>query len=452
MVVVGAGIAGLVAARRLTQRGIDTVVVEARDGVGGRLQNGELFDDVPIDVGGQWVGPGQHRVLALLSELGLQTFPTHVAGRHLAEIGGKRVTYTGRIPRLSPRILADLGQAQWRLDRTARRIAERTDPWRDREAQHLDGQTFASWVQRTARTADGRAFFRLATQALFSAEPEDLSALWALHYIGAGGGLDSLIETDGGAQQDRVVGGTVRIAEELAAQLGPRVVLGSPVTDIAWDPAAGPAEPTGVTVSGPGTRVHAERAVIALAPTLAGRLRYSPLLPTDRDQLTQRMPMGRVIKINVAYSEPFWRTAGFSGQANSDTRPMGTVFDNCLPGDDRGVLVGFLEGRHADAAARMEPEQRRRAVLDDLAGYFGEQARAPLAYLEKDWAAEEFSRGCYGAFGTPGTLTRFGPALRAAVGPLHWAGTETARRFPGYIDGAVESGERAAEEITAALG
>ncbi|GAA11300.1 flavin monoamine oxidase family protein [Gordonia alkanivorans] len=439
----GAGVAGLVAARNLVRSGSEVLAVEARDRVGGRLLNAELPDGSPIEVGGQWVGPTQHQAMTLIRELGLRTYPTHTAGRHIAEIGRSRSEFTGRLPRVNPLTLLDIAQAQLRLDRLARKVA-RTAPWEYKLAEALDAQTFDTWLRKHTHTADGRAFFRLITEAVFSTEPEDMSALWANFYVGAAGGLDRLISVTQGAQQDRIVGGSQTIALAMARELGNRILLNSPVTEIDWDD-------TGVRVRARGVTVRARRAVIAVPPPLAARIRFSPGLPGERDQLMQRMPMGRVIKVNVVYDEPFWRREGWSGQANSDQRALGTVFDNTPPKGGPGVLVGFLEGRHADTSARLTLADRRALVLEDLAGYFGPRARNAIEYIEKDWAEEEYSRGCYGAFATPGTLTRFGPALRRPIGPLHWAGTETATRWPGYIDGAAESGHRVAMEITSTL-
>ncbi|SEL82851.1 flavin monoamine oxidase family protein [Nonomuraea pusilla] len=446
VIVVGAGVAGLVAARDLVARGREVVVLEARDRVGGRTLNADLpgSDGQIVEAGGQWVGPTQDRVAKLITELGLEIFSTYDIGDKIGHLAGRFTRYGGRIPRLNPLALVDLDRTMKRVDRAARRVPLE-EPWLAPNAHALDNQTFDEWLRHQAPTSVSRTFMRLLTESVWCAGPEEMSALWAQFYIHSGGGLESLINVTGGAQQDRIVGGSQRIAIQMAAELGDRIRLRSPVREIVQDGAA-------VRVRTTAGESRARRVIVALPPPLTARISFDPALPADRDQLTQRMPMGWTIKVNVVYDEPFWRAEGLSGQANSDSRPLGAVFDNSPPTSGAGVLVGFFEAKHAAAAAKLDPEARREVVLNELAFYFGPRARDAVTYLEQDWAAEEYSRGCYGAFATPAALTRFGCALRRPVGAIHWAGTETATRWAGYIDGAVESGERAAAEADALLG
>jgi monoamine oxidase len=161
--------------------------------------------------------------------------------------------------------------------------------------------------------------------------------------------------------------------------------------------------------------------------------------------------MGSVIKCEAVYDEPFWRKDGLTGQAVSDTGPCRITFDNTPPDGSPGVIIGFMEGAAAREFSPKSPDERKQAVLENFAAYFGPQARNARGYVEMNWAAEEWTRGCYGGFTPPGVLTAFGPAIREPFGRIHWAGTETATIWNGYMDGAVQSGQRAAAEALAAL-
>jgi len=459
--IVGAGLAGLVAARQLAAAGTRPLVVEARDRVGGRLLNEEIGDGKVVEVGGQWIGPTQDRIAALAAAVGVATFPTYDEGRHVVEMDSRRATFGGSFTdaslalirdlsrAISPLALIDFEQARVRLDRMARRVPLEA-PWETPKARRWDSQTFATWVRRNTRTAAARSLFELVTEAVWAAEPADVSLLHVLFYTRSGSGFNSLVGTGGGAQQDRFHGGSQRIALLMAEQLGvERVRLGSPVRRIEHGG-------DGVVVhaaggSGGSVSVRAQRAIVAVPPTIAGRIDYDPPLPALRDQLTQRMPQGSVIKTMAIYETPFWRDEGLSGQATSDLGPARVTFDNSPPDGSPGVLLGFLEGRFARHWATRRVAERREEILAGHARLFGPRAAQPVEFVERVWAEEEWTRGCYGCLMTTGGWTEYGRALREPIGCLHWAGAETATVWNGYMDGAVRSGERAAAEVLAQI-
>ena len=442
--VVGAGLAGLVAARDLQRAGVSVVVLEARDRVGGRTLNHDIGDGKVVEVGGQWVGPTQHRLLALARELGVETFPTYDTGENVIEWEGELRRYTGAIPRINPLVLADVAQAQFRLDRLAREVPLDA-PWAAPKAARWDGQTFETWLRANLATRAARTLFEIGTEAVWAQEPGDLSLLHVLFYAHSAGGFDALFDTEGGAQQDRFVGGSQRISLRLAQELGDAIALEAPVRAIDHSD-------DGVTVRADGATVRARRAILAIPPTLTARIAYDPPLPGHRDQLTQRIAQGTVAKCMAIYDEPFWRAEGLTGQATSVQGPVRLTFDNSPPDGSPGVLLGFLEGRFARQAGLMAPDERRAAVVGTFARLFGPRAAQPDAYVERLWAEEEWTRGCYGCAMPTGAWTEFGPALRAPIGPLHWAGAETATVWSGYMDGAVSSGARAAAEALSGLG
>ena len=443
VVIVGAGLAGLAAARKLVANGIDCVVLEARDRVGGRTLNHPIGDGKVVEVGGQWVGPTQTRILELIREFGLESFPTYQQGENLMDYGGDRHPYTGTIPKISKRLLADFGQAQWKLDRMAKKVPPEA-PWTAPRAQEWDSQTLWSWMRRNVYTEGARESLSLAVEAVWAAQPEDLSLLHVLFYIASAGGLDALWDTEGGAQDSRIVGGSQLISIRMAEELGDRVVLDSPVRRIRYGDDR-------VAVEADGLSVEGRRAIVAIPPTLTCRIAYDPPMPALRDQLTQRIPQGAVIKCMAIYDRPFWRERGLTGQATSIEGPVKLTFDNSPPDGSPGVLLGFLEGRHARVLGAASPDRRREAVIGCFTKLFGADASKPVDYVDKSWADEEWTRGCYGCYMPTGAWTAYGPQLRDPVGPIHWAGAETATVWSGYMDGAVRSGDSAAQAVATAL-
>lgn len=439
--VVGAGIAGLVAARDVRAAGASAVVLEARDRVGGRLLNGGIGGGEVVELGGQWIGPGQDRVAALATELGLETFPTFDDGESLLELDGRTRRYRGTIPRLGPLVLADIALARFRLERLMRRVPPEA-PWRARDAAKLDSTTLAAWLERGMRTRQARKMLRLAGRTVWGAEPEEMSLLHSLFYMRSAGGLDVLLDVEGGAQQDRFFGGSQLLATRLAERLGDAVRLGEPVR-VVRD------EDGGVVVESAATALRARRAIVAVPPVLRAGIDFGAAADAKQRPVVRRVLQGHLIKCAAVYPEPFWRGEGLSGESLSDVGPATLTFDNSPPNGSPGVLLGFVGGADARAFARLGEDERRGAVLGCFARLFGRAAGHPDLYLEQDWAGERWSGGGPTFVNGPGAWTAAGPALCAPVGPVHFAGTETASRWAGFIDGAVRSGESAAAAVLA---
>lgn len=442
VVVVGAGLSGLYCAWRLTQAGLDVDVVEARNRVGGRTLS-EPMGAGTFDRGGQWIGREQHRVQALGRDLGLRTFPTHSTGNNLLVASGQATTYTGTVPRIPLVQLAGLGLAAVRLELLSRRVAE-GEPWDARSAREIDKRTAGQFAAPLG--ADAQAVFTAAVRTVFGEEPSAMSLLYFASYTGAGGGLFNLVEVEGGAQEERFVRGAQALSLELAARLGQdHVHLKRPVTAVIDE--SGP-----VTVVTKRRTFAAPYVVIALAPPMIKSLRFSPDLPRHRVALQNGMKMGAAIKIVVLYERAFWRDAGLSGEVVYDEPPLSVVFDNTSHDGAQPALVAFIMGDAARQWRDLEHNIQRRDLLRALAQAFGPQANAPIEIIEHDWVAEPFIGGCPTAIFPPGLLSRSGRTLREPHGRVHWAGTETATEYPGYLEGALQAGERAAAEVLAAFG
>jgi len=440
VVVVGAGLAGLSAASDLVEAGRSVAVLEARDRVGGRTLNHQMGAGEVVEIGGQWVGPGQDRVLARARSLGIRTFKTYTNGAQILDYQGRQTHFEGLIPPLPEPDAGDFNQLLARVVQLESTVP--TDkPWTATDASALDSQTVETFKLANSSTAGARFLLDLAVKAVFAAEPRDLSLLHALFYFHSGGGIINLTSTAGGAQDSRFVGGSQLVSLRMAKRLGARIVLNAPVRRITQGRG-------GVRVQSDAGTWTGQRVIVAVAPMLAGRIDYEPPLPAGRDGLTQHVPQGSAIKYEAVYRLPFWRSVGLNGYTNSDRPPIRFTYDNSPPGGIPGVLLGFVVGEDARRLGALSAGARRREVLGAFTRLFGAQAARPRELIEQNWSNEPWTRGCYAGYLPPGVWSDYGAALRTPVGRIHWAGTETSEIFNGYMDGAVRSGERAANEVS----
>ena len=452
-IVVGAGISGLTAARKLAAAGKSVIVLEARDRVGGRMLNHDIGGGKITELGAQFVGPTQDHILALAKDVGVGTYKAYDTGLNVYYKSGQRSTFSDKLPTgavpIDPLIDVDIIKAVEQLDMMSQQVPVDA-PWRASKAEEWDSQTLWSWFKDNQINPQVGGVVSAAVEAIFGAETRDVSLLYTLFYIAASGNesnpgtFERNFSTTGGAQESRFVGGSQLIPLRIAQQLGSAVRLSSPVRRIEQTG-------TGVTVTADTGTFSGKQVIVAVPPPIAGRIQYAPLLPALRDQLTQHMAMGTLMKAEAVYDEPFWRADGLTGQAVSDTGPAKVTFDNSPPDGTPGVMMGFIGGREARRFTTLSPDQQRTEALQSFANYFGDKAKTPRDFILMNWSSEEWTRGCPVSLLSPGVLLDVGTALRDPCGRIHWAGTETATYWNGYMDGAVRAGERAAGEVLAEI-
>lgn len=423
VVVVGAGLSGLVAARELRRQGVDVVVLEAAERCGGRTLTETSVLGSRLDLGGQWIGHDHHRAAALADELGATRFTMH---------SGRMPRIVHESARVSPRspamLLAAASLALLELARRARR------PSRSSTASVRD------WLQKVPGRA--RRLLEVAALVSWTADLDRVSVRTMMNLIRRHGGLMNMLSTNGGAQDGLVVEGAGSLADSLAEELGAAVRTGTRVTSMLRGD-------DGVTACTARGDIRARRVIVAVPPPMAAAIRHEPELPERRRALEQGTFLGSVYKAVAVYPEPFWR-ASSTGELVILDPPGRAVFDTSAPGGP-GHLCLLVGGPEARTLDELEPDERRARLLAPLAAHLGAAALEPAGWHEKAWHLDPHAGGGYLALPDRRYPDGELPMPAEPIGPLHWAGAETAQDHPGYLDGAIEAGQRAAREVVAAL-
>lgn len=439
--IIGGGLAGLTAALDLIKRGLDVVVLEARERVGGRVENGVLDDGQYVELGGQWIGAGHDAVQDMVEHYGLRTVGLPNRGSLVVRLRGQNleVPSAGEGPALSPFEVSDLGQGLLRLRRLAQRL--RDDPaWSAANDAWLR-QDLRRWIQTNLRTQGAQLRFVEVYIAAFGPMSRSATLLEGLHQVNSGPDLESMLASNGGLNQRRVEGGMFEVCRAMAEELGERVRLGAVVESVEHG------ERSATLVLAGGERIEARQVISTLPPRLSATMTYDPPLPKWRAETASKVAAGNVIKAFLVYEKPFWRDMGLSGQSSADEGSVRVTFDTTTGDDQRGLLMGFFEGADADSLSKRSVTLRQRSFTDSVVRTFGDVASKPIDYIERDWSAEPFTGGCHGAHFAPGVWTSNGPVLAEPEGVLHWAGAEYSARFNGYMEGAVRSGLEVAATV-----
>lgn len=439
VVIIGAGFAGLSAADRLVSLGKSVRVVEGRDRVGGRSLSGEIAG-VEVDFGATWVSPRHTAIRALADRVGCTTTDQFAEGRNVLWMAGKRRTYASTIPKVSPVALVDMARVQLALEKLVATI-DVNEAWQSPEADRLDAISFGEWLDQKHALSATRALMTVVSKVQWGCTPGDVSLLHALRYIRAAGGVDHMLDVEGGQQQERYLQTTQEIAKRLAAELGDRVVLGAPVRRVTQDD-------EGVTVHTDTEVISASYAIVTAAPAHRADIEFEPPLPEAAEGLARSWRMGILSKAFVAYDKPFWRSNGLSGEAVTDTGTVFITFDVSPEPNGPGILMAFCDPRVFDD---FDQETRRSQVIKQLVDLYGEQASSPIDYVDHRWGAEPFAPGGPNPAVAPRATTTYGKALTEPHGRVHWAGTETAGEWAGCMNGAVLTGQRVAERVNELL-
>ena len=450
VVIIGAGPAGLTAARRLSQAGKTVAVLEARDRVGGRTWS-DTIDGTFLEIGGQWIAPEQTAIQDLAAELGLELFQRHRDGDSVfIDKEGNRHRFTGDFP-VKPETLEEMRKLRAELTRLSLEV-DPAAPWEHPRAAEYDEITFDAWLRTQSDDAEARLIIgNFISGAMLTKPKHAFSLLQAIFFGASAGSFENLVDEDI-LLDKRVVGGMQSVSIRIAEELGPdNVFLDNPVRELHWED-SGEGAPATVIAITDHIRVSARHAILAVPPNLYSRIQYVPALPRIQQIAHQHHSMGLVIKVHASYDRPFWREQGLSGTGFGYYNVVQDIYDNTNHGDERGTLVGLIVERDAEKVWALPEDERRETILNSLAEYLGDEARNPLAFYLSDFGAEEWTRGAYGTSYDLGGLSRWGATQNQPVGPIFFASSDIQGFGYQHVDGAVRIGQDTAARILEADG
>jgi len=398
-------------------------VLEARDRIGGRVFSHTLPNGLVVDLGAQFIGPRQPRINALATQSGAKLIQLNSKGRTIRE------------PASSLSIINRLQVAKlaWRLNKEARATPADT-PWTRNRANELDSVSCTDWLASNASPAAASVWVKLARNS-FCMDPHAISALEAFQHFSIMGGLLGLAT----AEISYFENGAVTIADYLAQEL--TVLTHAAVQSVKVNNEL-------VHVKLADKTLCANQVVLAVPPQIGCHL----LSTTDANTIgyIENATIGEVVKTAIIYSSAWWKDTGMSGNSSSDNGPVSLTYDGTPPGANFGCLIAISCADHASALPQDE-HTRCQSIISHTHRLLGNKTHEPLYSRSIDWGQEPESLGGFSSVRKPGAWIKRASSPSSTNSPIHCAGTEFAVEWRSYMEGALESGERAAANVLNAL-
>lgn len=439
VVIIGAGLSGLNAARLLAKAGKKILVLEAQDRVGGRTWSQPIGQNDFIDIGGQWIGKGHDYMYQLVREAGLKTFPTFTDGKSILRRNSNNDFYKGEIPPLGLFALLATQKALNKFDKMASTISL-DSPWLSDNATQMDNQSLGSWIDETVSNTKARTLIKRMAEGELCQTVEEVSLLQALSSAKATGSFRQAEKVEDGALRDRIYGGAQGVSNFLYNQLKNSIKLNTPVSFVKQ-------LENHIELGNETYSVKAKKVIITVPLAVAKNIKFSPELPIEKQILIDAMEMGTVIKTHAVYSTPFWRNQRLNGSSMCFDEVVELSIDNSVQGSEKGIISSLIHANRAKDLLKLSSDERKEILLKAYTNLFGEQAMRPIFYHDYSFTNNPWIGGAYSGHFKNGVFSKYGAFVAKPFGNIHWAGTETSTLFKGFMEGAVLSGERVVKEI-----